>query len=132
MSDEKETNEVAGRRRDRRRRRRAAEPGAGSRGEALAALQAEVVLLREENARLKEGGLQEPDLGALLRRARSLPRGGRGPEDAADDAAQLLVDAIVLRESLLAMCREISRSMTHVEARLAELGTAMDDTIERS
>ena len=92
-------------------------------GEALA-LQAELVLLREENARLKAAGHQEPDLGALLDRARSLPAGGAGADDRADEAAQLLVEGMVMRESLLGLCQEIGRSMAALEARLAALGGA--------
>jgi len=111
----------------RRRRRRAAAPVAPvapeTGGEALA-LQAELVLLREENARLKAAGHQEPDLGALLDRARSLPAGGAGADDRADEAAQLLVEGMVMRESLLGLCQEIGRSMAALEARLAALGGA--------
>jgi|KBSSwiStaDraftv2_1062776.scaffolds.fasta_scaffold361869_2 hypothetical protein len=111
----------------RRRRRRAAAPVApvapATGGEALA-LQAELVLLREENARLKAAGHQEPDLGALLDRARSLPAGGAGADDRADEAAQLLVEGMVMRESLLGLCQEIGRSMAALEARLAALGGA--------
>jgi hypothetical protein len=137
MSTETEAMKKSGKRRDRRRSRRrrgrrvAAESAAGSSAESLAALQAEVVLLREENARLTADGLHQPDLDALLRRARSMSRGA-SPADAADDATQVLVDAMVLRESLLALCREITTSMTHVEARLAELGTVVDEPTERS
>jgi hypothetical protein len=116
-----------GARGERRRRRRAAAPVAPvapeTGGEALA-LQAELVLLREENARLKAAGHQEPDLGALLDRARSLPAGGAGADDRADEAAQLLVEGMVMRESLLGLCQEIGRSMAALEARLAALGGA--------
>ena len=93
-------------------------------GESLGALRAELVLLREENARLKAAGHQEPDLGALLDRARSLPAGGAGADDRADEAAQLLVEGMVMRESLLGLCQEIGRSMAALEARLAALGGA--------
>jgi len=121
-----DTEAKAGGRRDRRRRgRRVAAQTGDARAESVAALQAEVVLLREENARLKADGLHQPDLDTLLRRARSMSRAA-SPEDAADDATQVLVDAMVLRESLLALCQEIARSMAHVEARLAELGTGLD------
>jgi hypothetical protein len=76
------------------------------------------------NARLKAAGHQEPDLGALLDRARSLPAGGAGADDRADEAAQLLVEGMVMRESLLGLCQEIGRSMAALEARLAALGGA--------
>jgi hypothetical protein len=137
MSAEVEAKNKSGggrrdRRRSRRRRgRRATAESPGSSVESLTALQAEIVLLREENARLTADVLHQPDLDTLLRRARSMSRGA-SPADAADDATQVLVDAMVLRESLLALCREIARSMTHVEARLAELGTVVDEPTERS
>jgi uncharacterized small protein (DUF1192 family) len=132
-SDAKKPGDRRDRRRDRRRRRgrRAAGESAGTHAQSVAALQAEVVLLREENARLKADGLHQPDLDALLGRARSMARAA-SPEDAADDATQVLVDAMVLRESLIALCQEIARSMEHVEARLAALGDGVDNTTERS
>ena len=43
----------------------------------LGALRAELVLLREENARLKAAQHQRPDIGRLLGRARSLPAADR-------------------------------------------------------
>ena len=117
----------------RRRRRRAAAPVApvvpATGGEALA-LQAELVLLREENARLKAAGHQEPDLGALLERARTLPGVGVGADDRGDEAAQLLVEGMVMRESLLGLCQEIGRSMAVLEARLTALGGAADTAPE--
>jgi hypothetical protein len=129
-------NDAAGERRRRPRLRRAAnQPAvahAAAGGDALAGLQAEVVLLREENARLKTAGDREPDLGALLDRARSLPRVGNAPEDRTDEAAQLLVEGMVMRESLLAVCRDVSQAMGLIEARLTTLGATMDDAMARS
>jgi hypothetical protein len=121
--------DVAGRRR-RARRRRAAQPAAlaaAAGGESLAALQAEVVLLREENARLKSAAHRDPDLGLLLDRARSMPGLGGRAEDHADEAAQLLTEGMVMREALLALCRELAQSMDVMEHRLERLGAAMDE-----
>lgn len=98
--------------------------------ESIAALQAELVLLREENASLKADQHQLPDLGGLMRRARSLPEtasnGQNTNDDIADESAQLMVEGLVMRESLLEVCQELQRSIAAVEARLRALapGTA--------
>jgi hypothetical protein len=99
--------------------------------ESIAALQAELVLLREENASLKADQHQLPDLGGLMRRARSLPETGTNgqnsnDQDVADESAQLMVEGLVMRESLLEVCQELQRSIAAVEARLRALtpGTA--------
>ena len=89
-----------------RRRFRRARPAATDDGadEALAALHAEVLLLREDNSRLKAAQYQRADIGRLLDRARSVSSTDadtdRDSND--DDIAQLLVDGLVIRESLLA------------------------------
>jgi hypothetical protein len=102
--------------------RDSAEHGAA---ESIAALQAELVLLREENASLKADQHQLPDLGGLMRRARSLhPTTGNGHNedaDVADESAELMVESLVLRESLLEVCQELQRSIAAVEARLRAL-----------
>jgi hypothetical protein len=109
-----------------RRPRPAADDGAG---EALATLHAEVLLLREENSRLKAAQHQRADIGRLLDRARSVwaaeTDADRDSRD--DDAAQLLVDGLVIRESLLQICQEIERSMVAFEARLNALAAAAVD-----
>jgi hypothetical protein len=99
--------------------------------ESIAALQAELVLLREENASLKADQHQLPDLGGLMRRARSLPTTAHDGQnsndhDAGDESAQLMVEGLVMRESLLEVCQELQRSIAAVEVRLRALvpGTA--------
>jgi hypothetical protein len=108
--------------RGRRRFRRQDPDEPGDLAEPLAALHAEVLLLREENARLKSVQHQAVDVGRLLDRARWL----QGTDHAAgnDENAQLLVDGLVMRESLLEICREIERSMVAFEARLDALAAA--------
>lgn len=95
--------------------------------ELVEALQAEVVLLREENARLKAAAYHKPSLGRLLERARALPAIGASREDLSDSAAELLVEGLVMRESLLEVCREITASLAAVEDKLTALGPP-DDT----
>ena len=115
--------------RTRRRRFRRAAPtsveGLGA-AETLASLRAELVLLREENASLKAAQHQVPDLGRVLKRARSVPGEHRDRDDVADEATQLLVEGLVLRESLLEVCQEIERSMIAVEAKLNALTPTPD------
>lgn len=83
---------------------------------------AELVLLREENARLKAARHQLPSFDRVVGQARSLlgpdARGG----DRADEATDLLVEIVVLRESLVAVCEELERSLAAVRGRLDRLG----------
>jgi acetyl-CoA acetyltransferase len=115
--------------RPRRRFRRVAleddrRPGAG---DPLDSIHAELVLLREENARLKAAQHRRADVGRLLDRARSLPAATADSGGASDDTAQLLFDGLVIRESLLEICREIERAMVAFEAKLDALATAAVD-----
>ncbi len=96
-------------------------------GDSLGALHAEVVLLREENARLKAAQHQRSDIGRLLGRARALPSAGGDRDSLGDDTAQMLVDGLVVRESLLEICQEIERSMVAFEAKLNALASAAAD-----
>ncbi|MEA2246385.1 MAG: hypothetical protein QOH46_914 [Solirubrobacteraceae bacterium] len=89
---------------------------AGSRDE----LVVEVLLLREENARLKAAAHEVPSLGRLIGQARALPAINAAHEDLGDEAAQMLLEGLVLRESILAVCQELERSLAVVKARLVE------------
>jgi hypothetical protein len=93
-------------------------------GEPLASVHAELVLLREENARLKAAQHRRADVSRLLDRARSLPTAAADRDGASDDTAQLLFDGLVIRESLLEICREIERAMVAFEAKLEALASA--------
>jgi hypothetical protein len=102
-----------GRRRSARRR----SAGAAAADE----VRAELVLLREENARLKAARHQLPSFDRVVGQARTLlDPDARG--DAADEATDLLVDIVVLRESLVAVCEELERSLAAVRARLDRIG----------
>jgi hypothetical protein len=90
-------------------------------GESLGALRAELVLLREENARLKAAPHQAPDIAQLLGRARSLPSAHLDDDSVADETTRVLVEGLVIRESLLEICQEIERAMVSFEARLKAL-----------
>jgi len=110
----------AGRRRFRRRRHDQHGPtGADPIDEALA----ELVLLREENARLKAARHQVPSFGHVVGQMRAMPDIDHRAEDAADEAAEMLAEVVVLRDSLLEVCAELERAMATVRARLHSLGT---------
>jgi hypothetical protein len=115
--------------RPRRRFRRVAleDDGRPGAGDPLDSVHAELVLLREENARLKAAQHRRADVGRLLDRARSLPAATADSGGASDDTAQLLFDGLVIRESLLEICREIERAMVAFEAKLDALATAAVD-----
>ena len=91
----------------------------------MAALHTELTLLREENARLQTEQYRRPNLGTVLEQARALADTGTHGADAADEAAQMLADGLVVRESLLKVCREMAQSMASLEANL--LSIADDD-----
>jgi hypothetical protein len=93
---------------------------AGLEVESLVALRAELLLLREENARLKAAPHRGPDVGAVLGQARSFT-GVRADDDIADETTRVLVEGLVIRESLLELCQEIERAMVAFEARLTAL-----------
>ncbi len=90
------------------------------------ALQAELTLLREENARLQTEQYRRPSLGTVLEQARVLADTGTHGEDAADEAAQMLADGLVVRESLLKVCREMIQSMCALEVSLITIAADSD------
>jgi hypothetical protein len=112
----------------RRRFRRSRDAGVreGATVEALQEALAELVLLREENARLSAAAHQPPSLGRLMGQVRSLGTEQDDCDDCADEAAQMIVEGVVLRESLLEVCRELERSMATLKARLTAMGTEVE------
>lgn len=90
-------------------------------GEPLSALRAELVLLREENARLKSAEHRPPDIGRLLDQARALPQERADEAALSDETTRAWVEAMVIRESLLEICLEIERAMVSFEAKLKAL-----------
>jgi hypothetical protein len=107
------------RRRFRRRSDRV--PEAVGDPEDLAAVRAELLLLREENARLKAARHQRADVSRLIGRARSLAAAELDHDSVSDDVEQLLVEGLLIRESLLEICQEIERAMVAFEGKLNAL-----------
>jgi hypothetical protein len=103
------------------RRRNDRTDGGGGDAETLAAVLAELVLLREENARLKAAQHQRTDISRLIGRARSLSTAEIDHASISDDTEQVLVEGLLIRESLLEICQEIERSMVSFEAKLNAL-----------
>jgi hypothetical protein len=110
-------------------RRRHFERSASDAPDPRAALEAEVVLLREENARLKAARHQQNNVGELLERARALRAEEVDRGNLADETSQMLVEGLVIRESLIEICHEIERAMVVFEARLDALALAADQLV---
>jgi hypothetical protein len=107
----------------RRRFRRRTDRGGVMVGESdsLDAVRAELLLLREENARLKAAQHQRADVSQLIGRARSLAAAEPDRDSVSDDVEQLLVEGLLIRESLLEICQEVERSMVAFEGKLNAL-----------
>ena len=112
----------------------------GRSGEIVDALEADALLLREENARLRVKLQAPPNVGHVIERLRALPtpstpeeeHGPTNQEHAeqGDEALHVLTEAIVMRNALLEVCSEIGQVMVGLEARLAALtpsGQLMDN-----
>ncbi len=92
----------------------------------LTGLEAEIALLREDNARLRIAQAQRPDAGSLIARVRAmveqLPDGGdRHPDDQGDEIFHLLSEAIVMRNVLIDVCEEVGRASVTMQGRLEEM-----------
>jgi hypothetical protein len=81
---------------------------------------AELALLREENARLKAAPYQRPSFNGVVDETRALTAAAAADGD--DEAADMLVRMIVLRDSLLEVCEELERSLALVREKLAQVG----------
>jgi hypothetical protein len=94
-------------------------------------LQLQVMLLREENARLKAGRHRPSDVGTMIDELRLVAAEEEG--DLLDDAWSLLSECLVIREGLAQACVEIENAVGSVRQRLATLvvrieGLARDDS----
>ena len=122
--------------------RRLARRSEGRSGHIVGALEADALLLREENARLRVKLEAPPTVGHVIERLRALPTPPspeeHGPTnqqhaehaEQGDEALHVLTEAIVMRNALLEVCSEIGQVMAGLEARLAALtpsGQLMDN-----
>jgi hypothetical protein len=90
-----------------------------------AELRLQLMLLREENARLKAARHQPPSPGTAIDRVRMLATPATEAEQA-DDAWSVLADCLVIRESLDQACVEIHRAITSVRDRLDGIADRID------
>jgi hypothetical protein len=89
-------------------------------------LKLQVMLLREENARLKAGHQKPSDLGSLIESVRTLSDPA-DPNELVDESWGVLAECAVLREGLDQACIEIQAALNSVRERLATLGTRIED-----
>jgi hypothetical protein len=92
----------------------------GRNGADAEALEADALLLREENARLRVKLEASPDMGRVIERLRAVPTPSPQP-DPAEDAWQMLTEVIVMRNSLIDICREIGQVMGNLGESLEAL-----------
>jgi hypothetical protein len=93
-----------------------------------AELRLQLMLLREENARLKAARHQPPSPGTVIDRVRVLSTPATEAEQA-DDAWSVLADCLVIRESLDQACVEITRAISSVRDRLDGIADRIDGSM---
>lgn len=86
-------------------------------------LELTVLLLREENARLKAERHQPRDVGTMIDYLRRVGE-EHGEGELSDELWSLLGECLVIREELDQACIEIRAAMSAVQDRLARLATA--------
>jgi hypothetical protein len=99
-------------------------------GEALAMdeLEAEITLLREENARLKIERHRPTDAGHVIERMRSIrPESATARLDGEGAAppAQVIAECLAIRDGLMEACQEVQRAMQGIRGRLGALAGDM-------
>ena len=93
----------------------------------LESIQSELVLLREENARLRFQRAQPPGADSMIERLKALSVAQPPSEDHRDEAWHLISEALVMREVLIDVCKEIGQTMITLQTRLSELGLDLPD-----
>jgi hypothetical protein len=84
-------------------------------------LHAEILLLREENAQLRTKLERAPELGDVVEQMRALTARTETNDETGDHAWHLLTEAVVVRDSLVDLCRRTSEAMGTLEDRLQAL-----------
>lgn len=91
----------------------------------MKALELELELLREDNARLRMAQHRPPDVGRLIDQLR-LVAGERGQSELEDEVWSLLGQLLAMREGLEQVCSEIEATTSAVRARLQGLSVDLD------
>ena len=109
-----------------RRSREDAPPAPGdSAAEDEMALQLQVMLLSEDNARLKAELRRPSDVGTLIEQMRELGD-QEGPGEVLDEAWTMLSECLVMRQGLEQACIEIQAAIGSVRERLGSLTVRLD------
>jgi hypothetical protein len=90
------------------------------------ALQLQVMLLSEENARLKADRHRPSDVGTLIDQMRELGD-QEGPGEVLDEAWTMLSECLVIRQGLEQACAEIQVAIAGVRERLGSLTIRLED-----
>jgi hypothetical protein len=90
------------------------------------ALKLQVMLLSEENARLKAERHRPSDIGTLIDQMRGLGD-QEGPGEVLDEAWTMLSECLVIRQGLEQACAEIQLAIAGVQRRLGSLTVRLDD-----
>jgi hypothetical protein len=98
----------------------------GAHTEDEVALKLQVVLLSEENARLKAARHRPSDIGTLIDQMRQLGA-QEGENEMLDEAWTMLSECLLIREGLDRACIEIQSAIGDVRARLGSLAIRLDD-----
>jgi hypothetical protein len=96
-----------------------------------AEMRLQLMLLREENARLKAARHQPPSTGTAIDRVRLLAAAS-ADGDMVDDASALLSDCLMIREGLDQACAEIQGAITAVRERLSALTLSLDTPLHEA
>jgi hypothetical protein len=94
---------------------------------AMGELEAEIALLREENARLKVERHRPADAGHVIERMRSIrPESATARHDGEGvPPAQLIAECLAVRNGLMEACQEVQRAMQGIRGRLGALAGDM-------
>ena len=90
------------------------------------ALKLQVMLLSEENARLKAERHRPSDVGTLIDQMRELGN-QEGPGEVLDEAWTMLSECLVIRQGLEQACAEIQVAIAGVRERLGSLTIRLED-----
>jgi hypothetical protein len=90
------------------------------------ALQLQVMLLSEENARLKAERHRPSDVGTLIDQMRELGD-QEGPGEVLDEAWTMLSECLVIRQGLEQAWAEVERAISSVRERLGTLTLRLDE-----
>jgi hypothetical protein len=100
----------------------------GRQSEETANLKLELMLLREENARLKADRHRPSDLGTLIDQLR-LVAAQKGEAEMIDEGWTLVSESLSIREGLEQACLEIQAAIEAVQERLRSLALQLDDVV---